>query len=663
MPKMKSGFSLPADYQDRIKRPGQIKSVIEFTKWAMFGCAGDAFSIMMACRYGKSDVARSIGVKGLELGICGSVVAVHPSPDLAAQFVESERLLSWQYRWRPVGPGGDQKHVHLKAWNAFSMNDGEWLGSVHIQALLKSDRQRFLCSYVEHIVGLTGKPPLFIFDETQSYTKSNRWGEIPRMLMSVGRGRIKCPVVVCTATPFRHDEDDIWGFEKKLVDPQPTIKTLRYVLPNPEDSKTLILHTSHREERQFEIVASVEVPFAQAWGEKVICLVSNVPIDCECKGLGVDEGKDQKLSEMSESDSRKILGDFVRHPDVIRETVRKLLHHLAEHQTKSGVRDPSCVVYGMCDQAGETNAHLNQIQAEIKRQDKSKRCMIATLKDQGDDDPSDTIRDFCKPVGYKGDILLLKQMGSAGLDSDRICVVVLLHSTRSCVQIVQQAMRGGNVAGRKEHFSVIHPADKAMARLWGEFLEANGGMYREVTETAHETEVIIPKDSETGGYIVSGLLDADVGDNSGETITAEQMRKVRAYLRVWPEAINENSYVMIYSKIKNWQLDPEEESMPVMQDSGYQCDIARDDLNRLVLDIARETFCKEHRRRWKYPDDSDAMGHCKAKAIKRIKKFAGVLDSWDASKKNASEKMDDYTKWLKAAREILSEVTEHVSAS
>ena len=444
-------------------RPGQVKCIEEFKKkviaWNDANRQGNfVFSIMMACRYGKSDVIRCLAVEAIALGISKCALVIHPNIELSNQFLDPPRVKKWQKRWQPSI--GCEKVKKLRDFVEDSLRHGEWLGSIHIGALVPPGRRAILFQWVDYIISETGLPPIIFVDETQSYT-NNEWGSIAKTLMEIG-----CPVVVCTATPYRNDGDDVFGFYKiEDVSKRKTKDVLSFA-PNPEDDgETLKKTTTTKELKSFDIAADVEVGFQQAWNERVIAKVTTLPVEFTCDGWGSKSGQNLKLSELPESEARRIIPELVRDGAFIAETVSKMIEQLEEFR-KAGVEKPAAIVFGMNDLGSGLNEHQEQIKAEIARQS-NLDCIVATMASDlsTDEKSSNKIADFCCPSKKKGDVLLLKQMGSSGLDIDRCCVVVLLGSNRSQGQVIQQLMRGGNITNTKNHFVVIYPHEKIMQRV------------------------------------------------------------------------------------------------------------------------------------------------------------------------------------------------------
>jgi hypothetical protein len=642
-------------------RPGQIKCIEEFKKrasaWIEASRQGNfVFSIMMACRYGKSDVIRCIAVEALGLGVASCALVIHPFPDLSIQFLDDDRLKKWQKRWLPSLKSINVKR--LKDFGEDTMKSDEWLGSIHIQALVPPGRKALLKQWVDHVKTETGLPPIIFVDETQSYSR-NEWGTVPRLLMDMG-----CPIVVCTATPFRNDGDDVFGFSgEKDESKTETIETI-FFTPNQEDPKTQIKTTTTKERSEFKISADVEVGFQQAWREKVIAKVTTLPIDFNCEGWGTKEGQSPKLSELPESEAKKFIPDLVRNDLFISEAVARMIEQLDEFR-KAGVEKPAAIIFGMNDVAGNSNEHQEQIKAEIARQS-NLECVVATMaSDQvADEKSSKKISEFCCPSKKKGDVLLLKQMGSSGLDVDRCCVVVLLGPNRSQGQVIQQAMRGGNTTGTKSHFVIIYPHEKIMGRILGDWISENGGTFVNEEIILVETEVVPkgpPKDK--GGFVPSDKSESGAGDHEGSTIPFEDVLLVKFGLTIFPEQKLNYTYPQLAVKFKRLgttvPLDFVSQNQSLVETSAI-CDTLRKELFEIVKNLAGAEFPKKYGRPFNGgdPDDRSSYGKLKAQSVNRIKSRSGIDGTWDAASTQRSECVSDYRKWVAAGNDLLREVNQ-----
>jgi hypothetical protein len=467
---------------DLLHRPGHIHVNEKYMEWIKEGCPFGFFSIYMCCRYGKSDTIRNLAVLSLQHRIASVALVVHPGETLSKQFLDPQRLKTWRQRWLPAGPNLASVFT-IPNFGYHTMCNGEWLGSIHAQALAQSHQMLLAIEWVKNCKEKTGLPPVVFFDESHQFSKENCWGDIARKFHAAG-----CPVVVLTATPFRNDKDDVFGFKKKVVDGSFVSKDVTYIQPSAIEGK-LEKHTSTRDEQEFLIEANVEIPFSQGWAEGCIAKCTFDLIDWHMEGWGEGkEGEKRMLSELPQKEARQELPKLYRDKNTIREAAARAIRHMNSFREGS-VHDATIVWYGMNDESsrGVGSENQKEVKDALLEIDPNLKVAIATQsQDSESDEKSDqTILNFVSTTKKYYDGLVLKQMGAAGLDSDRICVVVLWNTVRSLGQMIQMAMRGGN-AGVKNHFVIIALADSMTKERLQSFVEGEGGKYIESTETDHK---------------------------------------------------------------------------------------------------------------------------------------------------------------------------------
>jgi hypothetical protein len=640
------------------QRPGQL---IVIDRWEQYLLKGDykvPFSIIMPCRYGKSDAIRNLGIIGLKYKKICAAIAVHPSPYLAQQLLETSRMLAWRQRFLPEGP-----HLHkvqtLTDFAYQSMCNFEWIGSVHIQALTQPMQKALLKEWVKKRIQETGLPPLFVFDEAQRFAKNNTWGDLARMLHEMG-----CIVVVMSATPFRNDEDDVFGYRKEEIS-ESVAKTIRYVQPCANDVTKLELHTKEIEERESIVVADVNIPFAQGFSEGVLAKLTFVYIDQKMKGYGEGkEGKESLLSELSENEARKALPKIYRDPLAIEAFAAKVKENL-DLFCKT-VPNAKAIIYGMNDEIdGEANENPKAIQNALTKIAPAYKTQIATLANDktSDEKACETLAKFCDSERKSCDILLLKQMGDMGLDCDQICVVGLWNSCRSLPSMIQQCMRGGNPK-LKNHFVVICLEDKITTRKLDAFIRGEGGIYTEITETDSRMELIDKQESAVSGYMPNGIVDSGATDSDGRAATYEEMRVVARVLSLWPALATTKTLPQIASDAAALGIGvPKQENDADFCDTSKMISLYAENLNKARDEIARIRFRKKHGRGPQSKEEAGEFGPLKESIVKEIKVRSGVYSTWNQQSKERSQDVKDYKKWQYAADAIRAEESNEKSTN
>jgi hypothetical protein len=638
---------------DTAHRPGHVNVNKAYVEWIKAGCPSGCFSIYMCCRYGKSDTIRNLAILSLQHRIASAALVVHPGTTLAKQFLDAQRLKGWRQRWLPAGPNLASVAT-LTDFAVQSMCNGEWIGSIHAQALAQSHQMELALQWVEKCKAKTGLSPVVFFDESHQFSKDNCWGDIARKFHNA-----KCPVVVLTATPFRNDKDDVFGFQKKAVDGSFVSKDIIYIQPSTVEGK-VEKHTVSRDEQEFLISANCEIPFAQGWAERCIAKCTFDLIDWNMEGWGEGcQGEKRMLSELSQKEARQELPALYRDRNAIREAATRAIRHMKSFREGS-VHDATIVWYGMNDESSSGVGSENQkaIKDALLEVDGNLKVAIATqTQDNESDEKSDqTILKFVDTTKKHYDALVLKQMGAAGLDSDRICVVVLWNTVRSLGQMIQMAMRGGN-AGVKNHFVIVALADSMTKNRLQSFVDGEGGKYIESIETDHKMELIDKPDKKESGYIPVSVADAGMSDSDGEVASFEDVKLACAVIKVWPDIILRRTIPKIASQARKLGMSSMDFNDDIVfQDTGIDIPQLADNLNERVKQIGKLRFRNEHGRKGDgSPSDNAEHGKLYAEVSRDIKKRAGVFTSWDQKKKDRSLDRNDYMKWTRAADSIFEE--------
>jgi hypothetical protein len=637
---------------DERHRLGQMTLIDAFLEWIRRGCLNRTFSVWMCCRYGKCDAIRNMAILALANKLAGQALVIHPWPDLAEQFLEEQRMKDWRQRWLPAGPR--LKNIAtLHDFGQGSLSNGEWLGSIHIHALLEPMQRALLKQWIESSLNQYGAPPIIFFDEAQHFAMGNKWGRVARDVHAWG-----CSVVPLTASPFRQDTDDCFGFHVVPKDPDalPKGRTRVYFTRHPDPSK-LYQHTENREERTMVIKADTNVPFSQGWTEGHIARATFDLIDWDMKGWGTYTDE-RLLSTVPQEELGGILPGLYRDPMAIRIAVTKVLKHLETYRTQS-VKDATVIWYGMEDMAGGMpGANQKAIRAIFKELDSSIDVRIATLATEGEDDEKsrELIRKFTDSKTKHFDVLLLKSMGALGLDSDRICIVVLWNTTRSLAAMIQMAMRGGN-SKLKSHFVIVGLNDVLTTKRLQTFIKDQGGEFTGAEVLDDKVDVVDKNQSPDGGYIPVAPADVGVGDTDGRTCTADEVRLALYCLSIFPMLIGSLTIPQIADKAKQAGMKvPASLSECDFVDSERACDVYRSNLEGKVKAIGKAMFRRRHGRvSTGTPADLAEHGELYKEAAVLIKKRANLWLSWDKNSKERSSNPDDYRKWTAAADALLEE--------
>ena len=637
------------------QRPGQIELLEKFQRWIDCGTPGRTFSVCMCCRYGKADAQRNMAVLALKNKIAGQCLAIHPYPVLAKQFLESTRVKDWRGRWLPSGP-----HIqHVAVLDSLAkgmLGNDEWIGSTHIQAVLERHSRDLLLSWVDYSRNKYKAPPLVFFDEGHHFSNENVWGKIADMLHKHG-----CLVVPLTATPFRNDKDDLFGFKKEKIG-DTKYRTIIQVEKHPDPDK-LFKHTVSREETEYVLKADVEVPFSQGWQEGCIAHATFEWIDWNTEGFGELVGDNKPLSELPKDKVMRVVNLLYRDPLAIREAANRAVTHL--RRFRKCIPNATIIWYGMDDLEGQKAENQKQIRAAIAEADPNLNVAIATLATNEDcSEKSDQIiQKFTEENNRKYDALILKKMGAAGLDAHHICVVVLWNNTRSLNQMIQMAMRGGN-SKLKTHFVIIALADCITKEKLKAFVEDQGGVFKMSTERDRETEIIDKKEKEHSGYTPTEIVNTGMSDTENNYICFEEVLLAIKIVTGYPSLVQSYSYCQVARIAKKMGITvdvsvshDDDIAIPDTVDTQKLCGEIRESINHNKTKIGRLMFFAKHQRYSNgSKEDLAEYGRFYADAARKIKEVANIYTSWEVTSKERSTTVMDYRKWLQASQSILEEM-------
>jgi len=482
-------------------------------------------SFMLPTRYGKSDVMRMVAIRSAMDGLaCGTIIA-SPSATLKKQVVEPSKRQAMQLRY-----GVPAKLTRLmrtlrgsKDLNPFS--NGEIVLSTTIQLLQRQcDWFRDLAESMYHKTGL---PLLVMIDECHVLSDANTWGNAIDVIVADGHAL----AMLWTATCVRADGESIPGFDVTTFDEQECTK---YEVTDAGDGIHNIIDVYEGTKKLVKLKADYEdTTFKDAWDEGVLCHLSRDVIDVDVCEVTDDAADPRKLSELPKSLARALLAKAAVHPTVIRQGVRLMLESLK--QIRTALPNAAALVFTGNDYGDDAgNKHAKAIRAAIEdlqsEYGMTLDCRIATTSTPEKADG--TIEAFLHDTSPVGDVLLLKQMGGAGMDSPRSKVLLDLSSIRTIPSVVQRLMRVATPIGSVRVCRVITLADCLMERIWDVFIRREGGEDKDSAqwvsgnyEWVNQYEKVKDDDDEKR-FIVNG---ADVGSyddskgNVGDIAIREQV--------------------------------------------------------------------------------------------------------------------------------------------
>lgn len=558
-------------------RPGQreaIKTIID-----QYLAGAHYTPIILPTRYGKSDVMRAATVLLWADGLLPCALVLSPNAVLRDQINADDRwqqcIARYGLKWR-----GFKKRT-LEALVPNFTSNGEVFVSTTTQLV---DRNAdIFADWVDSITHRTGRRPIVFIDECHTGSEDNSWGETAMQLAGAG-----AHVVLLTATAMRSDGRRIPGFDFELVAEEPVTVTITRPGSQPE---LIRVEMYQGEKRLLKLIARPptghETTFKEAWGENPspLCLVGRVPFDVDVSmTLGRDEQARLLSTISSEAEARRILGRVVRTRPVIREGVQRLVTELRRFRATR--REIAGIIFCGNDQEGEeersVNRHANDIRNEIEQAAPEFTVVIATSAEAG----KERIQSFSKGAG---DILIVKQMASLGLDIPRMKVGLDLSPVRTPAAYIQRLMRIATPHEGIRHCIYIAPDDVIGRALFaGLVSDSNGAATATDLELIRAYEKPRREDSpETPIYTVNGTDLSAFEDSSLNRAEAEQWPVAQAFLEAFPPLITLYSHAQIAAQASKFRLLPKAIEPPVhIEDTGREIADLRADINEIARNIA-----------------------------------------------------------------------------
>lgn len=375
----------------------------------------------------------------------------------------------------------------------------------------------------------TSRPPIIFADEAQFFGDGDdkKWG--PALLALAQAGAFIMPM---TATPMRADGSVIPGFEQlgaitnneirnKYEDIGAVHPELGVVLD--EDGEPIIwtkrsVYSSTT--KTAELDAHVTIQRQEAWFHGYLCRLQRIRVQ-----IAMTNG--QLLSELSPSRQRDQIGKVVRDTLVVRDFLNRSEEQLKEVRSKV-LSDAGVIVF--VDSTRDGDSHEKLVEREIK---KLKRVPIVATQEAGNAQAQ--IERF---VNGEGDYLIVKNSAGAGLDCERIKIVVDLSSVRQLASCEQRWNRAGTPTngkiGKITVATLITPADMYSDQIFEDIYTKQGGECRETLDELLMTEYAPKgeKDRTVNPLFVDRIDSHDYRDTGGLVAEGDQISRGRALVEI-----------------------------------------------------------------------------------------------------------------------------------
>jgi hypothetical protein len=526
------------------------------------GTEAKAISNVLPPGYGKSDIIRTLAIYSRGHGFAGALV-LSPGLYLRSQITSAKKVREMveRHQWNPRVENlfGEIKSTEEIVVGAL---EKLVLGSATIQMLGNSNLTR--------IENLNGKPPtsklrstmelaqtrmggrlLVMIDEGHECGDERRRGEMVSELLKAG-----CFVILFTATPYRSDGDIIPGMRSVELS-SAEINRSRAIGEDLENN-LIEIEVTKQDKIRHKLIPDYEITFAQAWkeqteeGKPILCGLNLQTIDIE-----FDDGS--KLSELIHLETK------LPRVSVIKERLRGVMKGKDRHKVfkraahlfvadvflrrRTWAKSAGLVYTGNDLGFDEVDnlpkemakAIVDQWKVVFGREPSYK---IATGNDEN---AADTIHDFASNGQF--DFIVCKQMGGAGLDSNRVKTLLDMSLIRTYASNIQRWLR----VSRPKYFTqteqsevftgtVITIKDPINLKIWGDVITAEGGDKDTATEYLTDPVVVDTywKDKEEpktkpDSPEFSQVLDGGIHDhNSVADIDPDDERRARNLTNRYP---------------------------------------------------------------------------------------------------------------------------------
>jgi superfamily II DNA or RNA helicase len=453
-------------------RPGQLSALDVCIDRLAEGESHTA--IVLPTRYGKSDLMRLIAHEATAQHFISGAIAFSPYESLTKQLVKVDKVQEMVMRYG-LDFGRAFKIRQLRSFNELKpFSNGEYLLAANIQLAYQENIGSFL-QLADYEKRITNLPLALMIDECQFVSEQKKWGEFLAEAVKVG-----CLLILMTATPIREDGETIPGFDVEILNSE---DERRFFWSDAGDGKHNRIDVWDGARQLVRLKAHHETTFKEAWDEdpSPLCFLSREIVDMEVNPNGEDEPT--MLSQLTDSQSKKCLGRVTRDATFIELGVRKMLECLAAKKRLN--KRCAAIVFTGNDQQWSVrdNEHAETVKEQIESCGRSyldfdPEVMIVTMKTGKDEAKAEKKLDVFvgneKREG-RGDILIVKNIGGAGLDCPRLKVVLDLSPVRSVASVIQRLTR---VATPYEGISVadvVTARDQRMEALWSRFIVEQGG--------------------------------------------------------------------------------------------------------------------------------------------------------------------------------------------
>ena len=432
-----------------------------------------------------------------------------------------------------------------------------------------------------------GERPIILIDEAHlcSNSRKSKFGSIARLVQDKG-----AHVVLLTGTPYRADNADIPGFDIRTI----SEKDVSVVLSKRIDDEKIIKEYYEGVKTERILQPHHSVSLSKAWEIGALCKVESHWVDVD---LTID-GERVCFKDMKRTEAQKYLRKVVTHPEVISKAVEKSINDMKERHV-AGMPDAGILIVTASDieteeSDGLANWHARQVRDAFLSFDSSLDIDIATMA--GDNEEDNKTNQANKKIKRftegRGDVLIVKNMGTVGLDCPRIKTVVFLGTARQLATWIQTILRGATLADKITHYTLILTNDIMNRENYEFIVTSQGGGFESSTLEKVKEEIVdkpLPPDDEKKVEVLNAGV-THIKDSHNNNIVTDDS-DVRRAIKKSPILKERMSTVEIKQMIDAGTIiltddDVEEESDVIFTNTGEDCSKLKKEIHALTKQLA-----------------------------------------------------------------------------
>jgi hypothetical protein len=443
-------------------------------------------------RFGKSMLIRMSSISAVEEGLAPIGIVVNDRADLRMQIIDQKEWKSDLCRLKVTAPRPLEHlgYAHVKydmddnplsgCWPDEPWPNNEYLLSTSIQTLCKN--MNWVIEWTRSINHKFKLPVLVHLDEAQNYgideTGFGTDADSEDWYPNIEKWRREADIILNTLSGYPHRQNGklIFGFkpvgsETKKVERIALGKLIR-IDPDGVPVRELVRITGSATEFSMEPVGGEQfvTPIARGFEVERLCPIELDPIVHKIT-LRVDSEvvlDNQSLADVDKDTARKVMREYLAHPEVVAVGVDKLVRHLEwKREVNSSIK---ALVYTQMDGNGRSNdAHANDVATALKA--RAPHLKVRILTNNSDDTSAEALLSFKTD---DTDVLILKNRGRVGLDAPVAKVELDLSTVRAPGMAAQTWLRPTTPFDGVSA-TLIAPGDPITTELYTRIVTNNGG--------------------------------------------------------------------------------------------------------------------------------------------------------------------------------------------